>query len=416
MKMPKLTGSLLALALALPTAALLVTVLPTPAEAQQTAGGWRKEVAEKAQAAQEAGQKGDFKTAIQALKDAKAKAPLSPQEEQGVNELMIWAASGARDYNLLAATIEERLATGRVKGRDQVAKLDTLAKTYFTQRNYAKAADATQRLISARGSATADDLVMLGQSQFLMKNYAAAAATLEKAYPAVRKAGKPVKTQVQVLETLNAAYFELKDEDKRIETLHQLMVVQPKVSVFEQLVSQYQVKQRLDSVAMINLYRLGDRKNVLAKDHYGKYADAALDLVSPGEAVKALEKGMAAGGIAKDDRNNRLLADAKQQLESLRQNIDQQEREAKAIAAGEPEARLAMTYFTLGNAPKAIETAQRALEKGRLGRADNVQFLLGVALYDQKKTKEAAAAFDAAAKANAQNAGVANLWNDIAGG
>jgi tetratricopeptide (TPR) repeat protein len=411
----KLMAPLLALALAMPVGAILVTAWPTAAEAQQTAGGWRKEVADKAKAAQEAGQKGDFKGAISLLKEAKAKAPLSPQEEQGVNELMIWAASGARDYGLLAATIEERLATGRVKGKDQIAKLDTLAKTYYTQRNYAKTVDATQRLIQARGSATADDLVMMGQSQFLLKNYSAAAKTLEQAYPATRKAGKPLKTQVQVLETMNAAYFELKDEKNRIETLHQLMLIQPKVSVFEQLVSQYQ-KERLDSVAMLNLFRLGDRKGVLAKDHYAKYAEAALDLASPGEAVKALEKGMAVGGIPKDDRNNRLVADAKSQLEAVKANIGQQEREAKAIADGDPDARLATSYFTLGDKGKAVEAARRAVEKGKLNREDDVQFLLGVALYDQKKTQEAATAFAAAAKANPANSDIANLWDDIAGG
>lgn len=410
-----LRAPLLALALFLPAAAVLMTVFPAAAEAQQAVGGWRKEVAEKAQAAQEAGKTGNYTKAIGLLKEAKAKAPLSPQEEQGVNELMIWAASGAKDYGLLAATIEERLATGRVKGSDQVAKLDTLAKTYFTQRDYRKCADATERLIKARGAPTADDLVMLGQSQFLVKNYAAAAGTLEKAYPAARKAGKPVKVQVQVLETLNASYFELKDEAKRIETLHQLMLVQPKVSVFEQLVSQYE-KDRLDSVAMINLFRLGERKNVMAKDHYGKYADAALDLVSPGEALKAIEKGMTVGGIPKDDRNNRLLTDAKQQLEAMRANIAQQEREAKAIADGDPDAKLATTYFTIGETAKAVEAAQRAIQKGKLNREDDLQMLLGVALYDQKKAKDAKAAFAAAAKANAKNANVANLWDDMIGG
>ncbi len=415
MYMRKLTASMLALALAMPAGVLLATVAATPAEAQQKVDGWRKEMAEKAQAAQEAGTKGNFKEAIRILKEAKAMGSMSPQEEQGINELLIWAASSARDYGLLEATIEERLATGRVKGGDLVKKLDVLSKTYFTTRDYGKAADATQRLINARGSATADDLVLLGQSQFLLKNYAAAAQTLEKAYPATRRAGKPVKTQVQVLETLNAAYFELKNEDKRIETLHQLMLVQPKVSVFEQLVSQY-TKEQVDSVGMLNLYRLGARKNVLAKDHYGKYADAALDLMSPGEAASMIEQGMKAGGIKQDDRNQRLLADAKQQVESAKATLEQQEREAKAIAAGDRDARLATTQFTLGNYTKAIEAAERALQKGRLDRTDQVQMLLGVSYYELKKPQQAKAAFTAAGKANPKIAGIANLWADVAGG
>jgi tetratricopeptide (TPR) repeat protein len=360
--MRKLTAPLLALALALPMAAILATAAPTIAEAQ-TAGGWRKDVADKAQAAQDAGKKGNYQEAIKQLNAAKAMAPLSPQEEQGINELLIWSASGARDYKLLAATIEERLATGRVKGSDQVAKLDTLAKTY----------------------------------------------------PDARRAGKSVKIQVQVLETLNASYFELKDEPKRVETLHQLMLVQPKVSVFEQLVSQYE-KDKMDSVSMIGLYRLGARKNVLAKDHYGKYADVALDLISPGEAVDMLEKGMAAGAIPKDERNTRLLSDSKAQVEALKANIAQQEREAKAIADGDSDARLAIAYFTFGDKAKTVEAARRALEKGKLNRPDEVQMLLGVALYDQKKLAEARTAFAAAAKANPKTADIANLWLDIAGG
>ena len=414
MDMRKMTGPLLAFALALPMAALLVTVAPTAAEAQ-TSGGWRKEVAEKAQAAQDAGKKGDYQEAINNLKAAKAMGSLSPQEEQGINELLIWSASGARDYKLLAATIEERLATGRVKGSDQVTKLDTLAKTYYSLRDYRSCANATERLIKARGSATADDLVMLGQSQFLIKDYRAAASTLEKAYPAARRAGKSTKIQVQVLETLNATYFELKDEEKRVETLHQLMLIQPKVSVFEQIVSQYE-KEKVDSVGMINLYRLGARKNALAKDHYGKYADVALDLLSPGEAVDMLEKGMSAGAIAKDERNMRLVSDSKGQVESLKANIAQQEREAKAIADGDSDARLATTFFTLGDKAKTVEIARRALQKGKLNRPDEVQMLLGVALYDQKKMADARAAFAEAAKANPKIAGVANLWDDLAGG
>lgn len=414
MDMRKLTGPLLALALALPMAALLVTVAPTAAEAQ-TSGGWRKDVAEKAQAAQDAGKKGDYQEAIKNLKAAKAMGSLSPQEEQGINELLIWSASGARDYKLLAATIEERLATGRVKGSDQVTKLDTLAKTYYSLRDYRSCANATERLIKARGSATADDLVMLGQSQFLIKDYRAAASTLEKAYPAARRAGKSTKIQVQVLETLNAIYFELKDEGKRVETLHQLMLIQPKVSVFEQIISQAE-KEKVDSVGMINLYRLGARKSVLAKDHYGKYADVALDLLSPGEAVDMLQKGMSAGAIAKDERNMRLVSDSKGQVESLKANITQQEREAKAIADGDSDARLATTYFTLGDKAKTVEIARRALQKGKLNRPDEVQMLLGVALYDQKKMADARAAFAEAAKANPKIAGVANLWDDFAGG
>lgn len=402
------------LVVALALVLAVAMVVPTPADAQQ-AGGWRQEIAEKAQAAQEAGQKGSYSEAIRLLKDAKSRGSLQPAEEQGVNELLIWAASAARDYGLLAATIEERLATGRVRGADQVNKLKTLADAYYAGGDLRRASDAADRLVRARGTPTADDLILQGQLQFQLKNFRAAAQTLEKAYPAARRAGKPTRTQVQLLEMLNASYFELKDDRNRMETLHQIMVVQPKASVFEQIVGQYQ-REGYDAVGMVNLYRLGQRSNVLSKGHYGKFADAALDVSSPGEAVAMLEKGMASGAIKKDNRNERLLADAKQQVAGLRTNLAQQEREAKAIAAGDPDARLARSYYTLGEHAKSVEAAKRALQKGKLDRPDQVHMLLGVALVHLKKNGEAQTHFKAAAKANPKIMGVANLWDDVAGG
>lgn len=413
--MRTLTAPLLAAWLGLGGLALAGLVVVNPAEAQQ-AGGWRKEVADKAKAAQDAGQAGNFREAIRHLQEAKAKGSLSPAEEQGVNELLIWAASQAKDWRLLAATIEERLATGRVRGNDRVQKLNVLAGTYYTLGDLPRTISTTETLIQARGgTGTADDLILLGQAQFQAKRYQAAAATLEQAYPSARRAGKPVAVQAKILETLNAAYFELKNEDKRIETLHKLMVVQPKTAVFEQLVSQYQRASSNDPVAMINLFRLGARTNVLAKEHFARYADVALDVSSPGEASRMLERGLGNGAIAKDERNQRLLADAKQQIEALRKNIEQQEREARAIPAGDQDARLALSFFTLGNYAKAVEAAQRSLEKGRLTRPDDVQMLLGVALVELKRGREAQAAFKAAGS-SPRLAGVAALWSEIAGG
>jgi tetratricopeptide (TPR) repeat protein len=175
------------------------------------------------------------------------------------------------------------------------------------------------------------------------------------------------------------------------------------------------VSSQKDPVVMINVYRLGASKGVLSGEHYAKYAETALDLLSPGEAVAMLEKGMAAGAIKKDDRNNRLLADAKSQVDRVKATLPQQEAEAKAIQTGEPEAKLATAYFTLKNYAKASEAAQRAVSKGKLRRPDDVNMLLGIALVNSKKPAEARKAFTAAAAANEKTRGVADLWSSLTG-
>jgi tetratricopeptide (TPR) repeat protein len=412
-KTSKFRAGALAAHLVLAFAGLAAATLPVEAVAQ-TQGGWRKELADKVQNAQAAGQKGNYSEAIRLLKEAKAKAPLSPQEEQGINELLIWAASGAKDYRLVLATVDERLATGRVTGADLTRKLRLKATTLYALRDYRNAAAAFEKL-GAQGGLTADDLTLLATCQMQLKDYGRATSTLERAIAANDKAGRAGKNG-PLLEMLNSAYFETNNDSKRLQTLHRLLTVSPKASVFKQVADVYEKNSDKDPVVMINVYRLGASKGLLSGDHFAKYAEAALDLSSPGEAVAMLEKGMAAGAIKKDDRNNRLLADARSQVDKLKATLPQREAEAKAIQTGEPEAKLATAYFTLKNYAKASEAAQRALEKGNLKRKDDVNMLLGISLANSKKAAEAKKAFSAAAAANdGKSRGIAGLWSSMTG-
>jgi tetratricopeptide (TPR) repeat protein len=411
-KNSRIRAGAMAVYLALSTAGLALVAVTGDAIAQ-TQGGWRKELADKAQAAQTAGQKGNYSEAIRLLKEAKARAPLSPQEEQGINELLIWAASGAKDHKLVLATVDERLATGRVTGADLTRKLRLKARTHYALRDYRNAA-ATLEKLSAQGGLNADDLTLLATSQMQMRDYGKATTTLERAIAANDKGGRSAKNAA-LLEMLNSAYFETKNDAKRMQTLHRLMAVAPKTGTFKQLANAYEVSSQSDPVVMMSVYRLGASKGLISGEQYAKAAETALDLSSPGEAVAMLEKGMAAGAIKKDDRNNRLLADAKAQVERIKATLPQQEAEAKAIKTGEPEAKLATSYFTLRNYAKASEAAQRAVTKGNLKRADDVNMLLGISLANQKKSADAKRAFAAAAAANGKTRGVADLWSSLTG-
>ncbi len=416
LKTLNLRASMLAAVLAIPLVGIGSLALTSDAIAQaQSSGGWRKEVADKVKGAQDAGTKGNFSEAIRLLKEAKAKAPLSPQEEQGVNEYLIYAASSARDHKLVLQTVDERLATGRVTGADLVRKLRLKATTHYTIGDYRGAVAAYDKLIATQGSATADDLILMGNSQLALRDYRAAIPTLEKAVVAAQKAGKPAATVGKLLEGLNVSYHETRNDSKRIETLHRLMTITPKSSVFKQLESAYVVQSQKDPVVMINIYRLGASRGLLTSDHYAKYAEVALDMASPGEAAAMLEKGMAAGAIKKDDRSNRLLLDAKGQVDRLKAGLAQLERETIATRNGDAEARLATAYFTLKNYAKAAEAGKRGIDEGKDGklrRPDDLNMLLGIALVESRRLAEAKSAFKAAA-ANEKMRGVADLWSSM---
>jgi tetratricopeptide (TPR) repeat protein len=229
------------------------------------------------------------------------------------------------------------------------------------------------------------------------------------------KARKPASVISPLLLALHKSYQETGNDAMRMQTLHRLMVAAPSRDSFKWIASAYEVQTARDPVVMINIYRLGAARGLLSGEHYAKYAETALDLSSPGEAVAMLEKGMGSGAIKKDDRNNRLLADAKAQVDRVKATLPQQEAEAKAIQTGEPEAKLATSYFTLRNYAKASEAAKRAVDKGKLRRADDVNMLLGISLANSKKPAEAKKAFTAAAAANEKTRGVADLWSSLTG-
>ena len=400
--------------LSLSAAGVVFLAMPGEAVAQQSKNGWREELANKVKDAQAAGQKGNYSEAIRLLKEAKAKAPLSPQEEQGINELLIWAASGAKDNKLVIETVDERLATGRVTGADLTRKLRLKATTQYATKDYRNAA-ATFDKLAAQGGLTADDLTILASCQVALKDYGRATGTLEKAIAANDKAGRS-KQNPKLLAMLYSAYSETKNEPKRIQTLQRWFAVAPSSETFKYLANSYEIASDRDPVVMINVYRLGAQKGLLSGDHFGKYAETALDLSSPGEAVTSLEKGMASGAIKKDDRNNRILADAKSQVERLKTTIVQQEKEAVATKNGENETKLATGFYSLKNYAKAAESAQRAVTEGNSRRPDDAAMLLGVALTGQKKSAEAKKAFAAAAAANGgKSKDIANLWASVAG-
>lgn len=314
----------------------------------------------------------------------------------------------------MIATVDERIATGRVTGADLTRKLRLKATTQYTLRDY-KGAAATFDKLAASGGLTADDLTLLATSQNQLKDYAHAPATIEKAIAANSKAGRGSKNGA-LLEMLNAIYFDTGNSAKRKETLVRLIAVSPKASNFKQLAEVLEKESVKDPVVMINVYRLGALKGLLSGDQYSKYAEAALDLSSPGEAVAMLEKGMAAGTVKKDDRNNRILADAKQQVERLKATVAQQEKEAVATKNGENETKLATAFYSLKNYGKAAEAAKRAIAEGNSRRPDDAGMLLGVSLVHLKKAADAKKAFAAAAAMNKGKCkDVANVWSALAG-
>ncbi len=229
---------------------------------------------------------------------------------------MIWAASSAKDYRLVIQTVDERIATGRVSGADLQRKLRLKATTHYSLREYREAA-ATLDKLAAAGGLNTDDLILLGNSQVALKSYGPAAATLEKALAAAEKAKKPAAVTSKLLLGLHRGLRQ--DRQRRQENADAASPDRGRAErrIFKWVASAYEVQSQPGSGCDDQHLRWA-RHGVCCRRSITRSTRKPHSTSRPGEAVAMLEKGMANGAIKKDDRNNRLLTDAKGQVERVK--------------------------------------------------------------------------------------------------
>jgi hydroxymethylglutaryl-CoA lyase len=196
---------------------------------------------------------------------------------------------------------------------------------------------------------------------------------------------------------LNSAYFETKNDAKRMQTLHRLMAVAPKSSTFKQLASAYEVESAKDPVVMINVYRLGAQKGLLSGEHYAKYAETALDPLEPRRGAFDAREGH---GLGRDQEGR------PQQPPAPGREVPGRPPEGDRVPAGEGSARHE-DRRTGGKARDGIlhaEELPESVERPRSARSrratssapDDVNMVLGISLANSKKSADAKKAFAAA--------------------
>lgn len=381
-----------------------VGALVLPAVARADGKEVSKEVFEKLGPAQEALKKGDNGTALRLAKDAQNVAKTAYEREISI-KVQIAAAYGARDYPAAIAAMDALIASGGLGAAEKADFRRRQAQLYEQTRQYDKAIAATQEAMKV--SATQKDYELLFRIYGARGDCANSLQVLDKLL-----GGRPADEKQ--LKWRNACYYKAKDP-KRVTVVEELVRRFPKKEYFTDLTGLYR-EAKLDSRAMLNVYRWGYEKDLLERDvDYVAYADEALNAGGENEALQALEKAVAKKLLSTTDPNNRsvrLLNSTKTMAADEKAKIAQLDKEARAGRNGESDASVAIAFYGLGEYAKAAEAAQRALQPDRVGRVkrpDDVNMLLGIALTKLKKTAEAAKAFEAA-KADPRMAKAASLW------
>ena len=145
---------------------------------------------------------------------------------------------------------------------------------------------------------------------------------------------------------------------------------------------------------MLDVLRLMARTNSILDDRgYREYVDTADTRSLPGEVVKVLNAGVAAGKLRRNDAFvSQSLADANGRIAADRASLPGLAARAQRDAAGVLALATGDAYLSYGDLAKAIELYRLALTKGGIDR-DRANTRLGIALADSGDLAGARQAF-----------------------
>lgn len=406
--MTRVRSFAVAISLAVAGVVPAVTALAPAAQAAEAANKiTTKEVAKPLKAAQEAMQKKQWDTALTEIKKAQAVEKKTPFEAYQIDEFQGYVLIQQKKFGEAAPVFERMLNSGLMPAEQVDERTKTVAQLYFQMKDYNKASTWAKKWLE-KHPGTEDMSILLGQSQYLLNDYKAAAATMAGVVNNAEKAGrKPDENWIQIV---MSSQFKLENRDGIGDALKKMVRYYPKPEYWENLLDIYRRKEGGDRLTL-GYYRLMNDVGVLKdKGDYVEMAQLAIDAGVPGEAQLVVQKGIDAGTLKSEDkteqgRYDRLLTGAKKQSDLDKASLNQLAGEAEKARSGQASVALGQAYLSYGDIDKAIAALEKGIAKGGATDVDEAQISLGIAYLKKGQKDQARSAFKAVKQGK---------WSDLA--
>ncbi|HEX9706398.1 MAG TPA: hypothetical protein VGA24_02070 [Steroidobacteraceae bacterium] len=419
------TGAAIALAIALAPVASAQYEQPksrkeraaeaeAPKEGEAPKAEYGKEFRKLAGPVQTAANEKKWPEVLAALPALEALPSHTRDERKAIATWRLQATQGVGDQDAFAAAIESFLSEGFADPENVGAMHRQLAAHYSGKQDKEKTLLNFQKFVDATPDVQADEYETLGRLHLQADHFAEAAQYLGKAIELT--AAKNEKPKEMWFQLRDGAFIKMKDDAGRLANLESLVGYYPDKEYYSRIVAIYQAQSKDDRVVMLNAYRVAvtDPQGGLATvGGYLNYADTALVAGSPGEAARALERGMKDGVVPSAGTNQQLLAEAKSAVAQDKKSLPGESSSAAKNSKGEVDVKVGLGFYSTGDFQQAVEATRRGIAKGGVARLDDANLLLGAALLELGRRDEARAAFEAAAAAapgGSPLARIAALW------
>ncbi|MEZ6030660.1 MAG: hypothetical protein R3C46_13035 [Hyphomonadaceae bacterium] len=391
-----------------------VTVATAPAATAQVTA--KKEFVENFNAANAALQGRKFAEAIQKA-DAAWPHATTTQQKAAVEQIRVSARCDTRqnDHKACIDAIEKAKGTGGLPAQLVRNYDEMLAGRYESAGQSAKALAQTKANISKYGG-TGQQLAFVARKELEAKNYNEAIKFINQA---IAK-GSSGSAQYNIL--LNA-YAGQNKMDEFYKTVERIAPSMKQDTYWRMLIERTKKEANYRSNdALLDVYRALQAAGVkLSTTELNEMADAARKRGLAIEAVNIWEplfKSGALGGAGDKEaaRNKSLFEAVKKDAQAdLGGELAKSEADAATRVSGDALADVAEAYLASGNATKAIEIFQKALDKGQMdaGKTDLVKLRMGVAQFQAKKKSDATKTWQSIKSENGA-AWLAKSWIAIA--
>lgn len=378
------------------------------ARAQQKGDSVRPEVGKPLQEAQGLSKSGRHREALARINDADAVANKTPNENFLIQRMRGSVASAAGDNETAIRAFESVVNTGRVSGRDQQQMVQAVAVGYYKNKEYAKAAQWSQRYFKEGGTDPAMRTVLL-QSYFLGND----CGSVNKMLGNLGEEGAGRRPTEEELQILANCYLRQRDTGGYVAAIEKLVVHYPKKEYWTDLLSRVQKKPGFSDRLGVNVYRLRFATGNLSNaSDYMEMAQLAVQAGVPAEAKTVIDKGYASGilGTGKEaERHGRLRDLVNKAIDESQKNRAKDERSALAAKDGNELVKVGLNYVYEGKAEKGLALVEQGIKKGGLKRPEDAKLRLGEAqLYAGQKSRAVQTLREV--RGNDGAADIARLW------
>jgi hypothetical protein len=349
-------------------------------------------IAKQMTAAQKALQAQQWQEALKNLDAAEQVSGINAFDKMNIYNYEGFAYVKLNNLKAAQGAFEKSLATGAAPPEDVARMTKTLFSIAASTQQYQKTIDYGKQMVDA-GAATVEQVGIIAQSYYLLKDCKDSVAWADKAIAAARKAGEAPKENFYLFKLQCAS--DGQDTPTMDAVLVDLIKLTNKTSYWNTLLRIERQDER-DDHNLLMIYRIMYNTNAMNADtDYIEMAQLLGDAALPGEAAAVLQKAMSTGVIKDEhkERTTRLLNALQTRADADKKGLPQEDAEAAKSAAGELSVKLGEVYYGFGDYQKAADAINQGLQKGQIKHQDEAYVYLGFAQMKLNNAAEAKKAF-----------------------